>query len=94
GISRREEKKASRRRESPGAVALTVFGRGSMTTAAVDEAAQATVQLSGRTDGDQIVFVDVPGTDGQGRSARSLIGRIVPVQVTSARSLGLMGRVV
>ncbi len=45
-----------------------------------------TVQLSGRTDGDLIVFVDAPGA-----TATSMIGRILPVCVTSADKLVMRG---
>ncbi|MBX3362480.1 MAG: MiaB/RimO family radical SAM methylthiotransferase [Phycisphaeraceae bacterium] len=47
------------------------------------------VQLAGRTDGDLIVFVDSPGA-----AATGMIGRIVPVRVTSADKLVLRGEVV
>jgi hypothetical protein len=52
----------------------------------VSEPSQA-LQLSGRTDGDQIVFFDVPA----GEAADDLIGRIVPVRVVEAVGLSLLG---
>jgi tRNA-2-methylthio-N6-dimethylallyladenosine synthase len=45
-----------------------------------------TVQLSGRTDGDLIVFIDTHASD-----APDLIGSIVPVKITSADRLSLHG---
>lgn len=46
----------------------------------------APVQLSARTEGDLIVFFDVPA-----RFARGLIGSIVPVRVTGSSTLALQG---
>jgi len=65
------------------AVTLTVSA-GSSTTATVegDEA----VQLSGRTDGDLIVFFDAPA-----REAESLVGSITPVRITEAERHSLFG---
>jgi hypothetical protein len=48
-----------------------------------------TVQLSCRTDGDLIVFVDVPRA-----SAKGMLGRIVRVRVDGADNLSLHGAVV
>ncbi len=48
------------------------------------------VQLSGRTDGDQIVFFDVPAN----QNTDDWIGRIVPVQITHADRLSLHGTLV
>lgn len=45
-------------------------------------------QLSGRTDGDQIVFFDVPS----GASADELVGRIVPVRIERVQRLSLFGQ--
>jgi tRNA-2-methylthio-N6-dimethylallyladenosine synthase len=45
-----------------------------------------TVQLSARTDGDLIVFFDVPG-----HQAPSLIGRVVPVRIERTTTLALHG---
>ncbi len=49
----------------------------------------APVQLSGRTDGDCIVFFHAPA-----RRARELIGRVVQVQIDSADRLSLHGSIV
>jgi tRNA-2-methylthio-N6-dimethylallyladenosine synthase len=57
-------------------------------TPALDEEGE-TVQLSCRTDGDLIVFVDVPRS-----RARGMLGRIVAVRVDGADSLSLRGVVV
>ena len=48
------------------------------------------MQLSGRTDGDLIVFFDLPA----GRSAADLVGRIVPVKIREAQPLALHGDLV
>jgi tRNA A37 methylthiotransferase MiaB len=48
-----------------------------------------TVQLSCRTDGDLIVFVEVPRV-----SAKGMLGRIVRVRVDGADNLSLHGKVV
>lgn len=48
----------------------------------------ATTQLSGRSDGDHIVFFDVPS----GASADELVGRIVPVTIERVQRLSLFGR--
>ena len=52
-------------------------------TASLDES--ASVQLAGRTDGDQIVFFEPPA----GVSPASLVGKIVRVRVTSAERFSL-----
>ena len=48
------------------------------------------MQLSCRTDGDLIVFVDCPG----GGAAESLKGSIIRVRVTAARNLALFAEAV
>jgi len=48
--------------------------------------ASDTIQLSGRTDGDLIVFIDVPRAQ-----AEILTGSIVPVRITDADRLSLFG---
>jgi len=93
GLSRREQK---RRRVPAGAcsengsVTLTIGGRASSACAIDDESdatpEPGTVQLSGRTDTDMIVFMDVPHGD-----AEEWIGRIVPVRVSGANHLALFG---
>jgi len=54
-----------------------------------DPAAGAGVQLTGRTDGDLIVHVDIHAA--AGIEPRSLIGRIVPVTITDSLPLSLVG---
>ena len=95
GMSKSQIRKA-------GQVALTVGGRdvgpaetaGLAGTAGLAETAGlagthagATVQLSGRTEGDLIVFMDTPSA-----SATDLIGSIVSVRITSADRLSLHGK--
>ena len=88
-------------RKAHGAVALTVAGKsvsgeedegcssGACSTGAswVTDADgdSGPVQLSGRTDGDNIVFFDVPG------DAAAYVGRVVRVRVTGADRLSLQG---
>ena len=99
GLSRKEQK----RRRAPagacgenGTVALTIGGRAS-TACAIDEEtepaaarddAPGSVQLSGRTDTDMIVFMDVPHG-----GAEEWIGRIVRVRISGANNLALFGSV-
>ncbi len=94
GLSKKEAKKRARAAVGSGMVALTVSGRDAQAVAAPAEASGEAVQLTGRTDGDLIVFVDVPADTEQAGSVRDLVGKIVPVQITDARSLGLSGRLV
>lgn len=54
------------------------------------DGAGGVVQLSGRTEGDLIVFFDQP----KGAAADDRVGRIVRVRVEEARMLALMGRMV
>ncbi len=61
-------------------------GTGSAADASEAGSAEEMVQLAGRTDGDLIVFVESPGA-----AAAGMIGRIVPVRVTSADKLVLRG---
>lgn len=77
-----------------GSVSLTVGGRTLPDGAdgpATAEAAEPSqpIQLSGRTDGDLIVFFDLP----RGRSADDLIGSILPVRIATADRLSLHGEV-
>lgn len=84
GLSRKER----RRQDAPTAdrgVALTVSGR--RLAQETDDAGEG-VQLSGRTEGDQIVFIDAT-TD----QRAALMGRVVPVRIEHAQGLGLFGRV-
>jgi len=89
GESRRERKRA----KSPaGSVALTVGG---LEPGSAGRAAEAvldlseTVQLSGRTEGDQIVVFD--STRGE---ARGLVGRVVRARIAGASGLTLFGELV
>lgn len=69
------------------AVSLTINGASKHERSAVfDTSHDGTVQLSGRTDGDQIVFFDAHSTD-----IDRLIGSIVRVKVHSADRLSLHG---
>jgi hypothetical protein len=99
GRSRRELKSAGMTKSEirkAGQVAITVGGRavdaphlpsepGSASDQG-DDTRDQPVQLSGRTDGDQIVFFDVPERD-----ATPLIGAILPVRITAADRLSLHG---
>ncbi len=92
GVSRRSLKKrgmTSGQLKSAGAVAITIGGRdlGESPLAATvldDEI----VQLSGRTEGDLIVFIEAEAA----RSAE-LVGRVVPVRINSSDRLSLHGTV-
>jgi tRNA-2-methylthio-N6-dimethylallyladenosine synthase len=81
GLSRREQKR--RMRSAGGSVELTVGGR----AAAVLDDTETDVQLSGRTDGDLIVFFDEP----EPGVAHAMIGTIVPVRIDRAERLNLYG---
>ncbi|MGH7133812.1 MAG: MiaB/RimO family radical SAM methylthiotransferase [Phycisphaerales bacterium] len=61
-----------------------------VTVAETDATATGPVQLSARTEGDLIVFFDLP----PGRNADDLIGSIVPVKIESSAPLSLHGRVI
>lgn len=65
-------------------------------SAAVMPAESNVVQLSGRTEGDLIVFFDAPGTatGGDAAAAEALVGRIVPIQIDSADHLSLHGTLI
>ena len=56
---------------------------------AVSGTSDEMVQLSGRTDGDLIVFMETHAS-----AATELIGSIVPVKITSADRLSLHGEMV
>lgn len=99
GPSRKAKKKAglkksSLRNKANHTVSLTVSGRdpGEADThaqvASID--ADGPVQLSGRTDGDQIVFFDTP----DGRSPADFIGRLVKVRVDAAQGMSLAGSLI
>lgn len=95
GLSRKELKKQAPR-PANGAIALTIGGRATEhggSACAIDQETtfepptpSGPVQMSGRTDGDLIVFFDAPPRD-----AESLIGRILPVRIDRADGLSLHG---
>ncbi len=108
GLSARERKRrpaAERPLKSPGAVSLTISGRGTETECSDDECGcdgaessvnsdgadgSVPVQMTGRTEGDLIVVFDAP----PGIAPDALIGRIERVQVESASSLTMLGRLI
>jgi tRNA-2-methylthio-N6-dimethylallyladenosine synthase len=89
GISRAEMKKRGADvKPGSGMVGITVGGRDPSAVATLELPDSAeTVQLSGRTDTDLIVFFEAPS----GAAAKSLLGRIVAVDVTGADHLALTG---
>jgi tRNA-2-methylthio-N6-dimethylallyladenosine synthase len=92
GVSRAEMKKRGADvKPGSGMVGITVGGRdpSAVATLELPDTAEA-VQLSGRTDTDLIVFFQAPG----GAAARSLLGRIVTVEITGADHLALTGDLV
>jgi tRNA-2-methylthio-N6-dimethylallyladenosine synthase len=92
GLSRREHKKRGTDiKPGSGMVGITVNGAASKAPVAVlDEApAGETVQLSGRTDGDLIVFFDVP-SDGE-KKPSDYVGQMVRAKITDADRLNLNG---
>jgi len=89
GLSKKAKKEAgstSGAIRRAGSVMLTVAGREPGAAVAEAEAIEGTVQLSGRTDGDNIVFFEADAGE-----AERLVGTIVPVRVTAARHLSLHG---
>ena len=95
GLSRREHKKRGTDvKPGSGMVGITINGAASKAPVAVlDEApAGETVQLSGRTDGDLIVFFDVP-SDGPTKPSE-YIGQMVRAKITAADKLSLSGELV
>lgn len=100
GLSRREQKRREARACGSSGVSLTVHGRpadhgGSACAIDAEEVLitepepGSLVQLSGRTDGDLIVFVEAPAV-----AAESLVGRIVHVRIDRADKLSLHGTLV
>jgi tRNA-2-methylthio-N6-dimethylallyladenosine synthase len=89
GVSRSEMKKRGRDvKPGSGMVGITVGGRDPAAAATLElPDTDETVQLSGRTDTDLIVFFEAPSAE-----AKRLLGRIVPVDVTGADHLALTGR--
>lgn len=84
-------------RRAGGAVTLTVGGQDPGGTGfrpvsespATETLPAGTIQLSGRTDGDLIVFFDVPP-----ESLATLTGQIVRVRITDAERLSLQGELI
>lgn len=95
GLSRREHKKRGTDiKPGSGMVGITINGAASKAPVAVlDETPVGeTVQLSGRTDGDLIVFFDVPSDDEKKPS--DYIGQMVRAKITAADRLNLNGELV
>ncbi len=95
GLSRHEHKKrGTDTKPGSGMVGITIGGSAPQApTAVIDPATQGpTVQLSGRTDGDLIVFFDVPTVGLQ--SPSDYIGKIVRAKITGADKLMLAGELV
>ncbi len=95
GLSRREHKKRGTDvKPGSGMVGITINGAASKAPVVVlDEApAGETVQLSGRTDGDLIVFFDVP-SDGPTKPSY-YIGQMVRAKITAADRLNLNGELI
>lgn len=100
GVSIRERKK--RKAEMPpkhGLIGLTINGSNDQhddacqcasTMVDDDASADQATQMTGRTDGDLIAVFDCP----QGTTPDDFTGRIVPVRITQANMLTLMGDVV
>jgi tRNA-2-methylthio-N6-dimethylallyladenosine synthase len=89
GVSKQQRKRDGETKaqiRKSGAVTLTVGGRepGARAAEGVGEMDEGPVQLSGRTDGDLIVFFDAEDA--------SLVGRMVRVRVESANERSLTGR--
>ncbi|MEX0876965.1 MAG: MiaB/RimO family radical SAM methylthiotransferase [Phycisphaerales bacterium] len=95
GLSRHEHKKrGTDTKPGSGMVGITVNGTSAAAPVAVleEEPAGETVQLSGRTDGDLIVFFDMPA-DGM-KKPSDFIGKIVRARITDADKLNLTGELV
>lgn len=95
GLSRREHRKRGTEvRPGSGMVGITIGGADPQAEIAVldPETHGPTVQMSGRTDGDLIVFFDVP-TDAV-KLPSEYIGQIVRAKITSADKLTLSGELV
>lgn len=77
-------------RQAAGGVQLTIGGvspcAGGAAAAVLDRISDQSLQMSGRTDGDQIVFFDAPPG-----AARSMPGSIVRVRISDTAGLGLTG---
>ncbi len=95
GLSRREHKKRGTDiKPGSGMVGITINGAASKAPVAVlDETPVGeTVQLSGRTDGDLIVFFDVP-TDSATKPS-DYIGQMVRAKIIGADKLSLSGELI
>ncbi len=95
GLSRHEHKKRGTDvKPGSGMVGITIAGSAMQSqTATLDPIAQGpTVQLSGRTDGDLIVFFNVPAVGVH--SPNDYIGKIVRAKITGADKLTLAGELV
>ena len=95
GLSRREHRKRGTEvKPGSGMVGITIGGSAMQeATALLDSTDHGpTVQLSGRTDGDLIVFFDVPTESTI--SPSSYIGQIVRARITGAEKLTLAGELV
>ncbi|MBO6512839.1 MAG: radical SAM protein [Phycisphaerales bacterium] len=95
GLSRREHRKRGTEvKPGSGMVGITIGGADPNATLAVldQDISEPTVQMSGRTDGDLIVFFDVP-TDAV-KLPSEYIGQIVRAKITSADKLTLSGELI
>lgn len=95
GLSRHEHKKRGTDvKPGSGMVGITIGGSApSAQTITIDPQTQGpTIQLSGRTDGDLIVFFNVPTTGL--KSPNDYIGKIVRAKITEADKLTLTGELV
>jgi tRNA-2-methylthio-N6-dimethylallyladenosine synthase len=95
GLSRREHKRRGTDvKPGSGMVGITIGGAApQMQSAVLDSTDHGPIaQLSGRTDGDLIVFFDVP-TDGVVPPS-DYIGKIVKARITSADKLSLNGELI
>ncbi len=92
GVSARDRKRLATPKPSPnGAIALTVGGRTTEApTEPEPEQRHTSTQLSGRTDGDLIVFFDCP----DGAAPDDLIGTIRKVRIERGDGLSLFGSLI
>lgn len=94
GLSQRQLKASglTNAARKPRTIEMTIGGSAIATAPVVDEADEVAgpVQVTGRSDGDLIIHFDAQDSE----HARSLIGRIVPVEVVSASGLSMGGRLV
>jgi tRNA-2-methylthio-N6-dimethylallyladenosine synthase len=87
GISRKEHKKRGTDiKPGSGMVGITIGGQATKSPVAMldEHELQGSVQLSARTDGDLIAFLDVPA-----EQANSMVGTLRDVRITSADRLAL-----